>query len=377
MSNPAPKTTAKSHSFQSANAQNVRALLCHTARMNSSPKTRVLQVGCGGITGQWFPNALQNHDLEYVGLCDLSLETAAKRRDEYGLSPDIPLFSDVKTALGETKPDCVFDCTIPLAHTPTALLSFEHGAHVLSEKPMSDTLENARRALDASVANNRIYAITQNYRYAKGPRRLKAFLDSGVLGDITTINADMFLGAHFGGFRDEMKHVLLLDMAIHTFDMARYIGGTDPKSVFCHEWNPSGSWYAHDASASAIFEMSQNVVFNFRGSWCATGLGTGFQSNWRIIGTRGSLLWNGGEGFECEIKDGNEGFFRPVKQLEVPDGEFGIKANGHAGVIREFLDAVRGSGAPPETRASDNIHSLSMVLSAVESSDSRTRVELG
>ncbi len=344
--------------------------------MTSKPKTRVLQVGCGGITGAWFPPATQMDDLEYAGLCDLFPEAARKRRDEFNLPSDTPIFLDLETALRETKPDCVFDCTVPAAHTPTALLAFEHGAHVLSEKPMSDTLDNARRALDASVAGGRIYAITQNYRYAKGPRRLKTFLESGALGEVTSINADMFLGPHFGGFRDEMRHVLLLDMAIHAFDMARFLGGVDPLSVFCREWNPKGSWYAHDACASAIFEMSEGVVFNFRGSWCATGLPTGFGAHWRITGTRGSLLWDAVEGFECEIENGDEGFFRPTQTLGVPDGEFGYATQGHGGVIREFLNAVQGSGVEPETSGRDNIKSLSMVLGAVRSSDSRQVVEL-
>jgi predicted dehydrogenase len=88
---------------------------------------------------------------------------------------------------------------------------------------MSDTLERrAKKTLDAAQMPGKIYAIVQNYRYVSGPRRLKAFLDSKIIGDVTTVNADMYLGAHFGGFRDEMEHVLLLDMAIHTFDMARF-----------------------------------------------------------------------------------------------------------------------------------------------------------
>ena len=63
--------------------------------------------------------------------------------------------------------------------------------------------------------------------------------------------ADFFIGAHFGGFRDEMAHVLLLDMAIHTFDQARKILGADPVSVYCHEFNPAGSWYAGASSAGS------------------------------------------------------------------------------------------------------------------------------
>ena len=342
---------------------------------SSNAPLRVLQIGCGGITGAWLPPALANPDIEFVGLCDLFPEAAVKLRDKHQLPATIPIFGDAKTALQELQPDAVFDCTIPAAHTPNALLAFENGAHVLSEKPLSDTRENARRAIDAAQNSGKIYAITQNYRYANGPRRLKAFLQSGAIGAVTTVNADMYLGAHFGGFRDEMKHVLLLDMAIHTFDMTRFLSGANARSVFCHEWNPRGSWYAHDASASAIFEMSEGIVANFRGSWCATGLPSGFQSSWRIIGEKGTIIWDGAEGFRCEVEDGDEGFFRPVKAVEVPTGEWGAKAQGHGGIMREFVEALRGGDAP-ETNAADNYNSLAMVLGAVESSDGAMRVTL-
>ncbi|HEX8463550.1 MAG TPA: Gfo/Idh/MocA family oxidoreductase [Abditibacterium sp.] len=339
-------------------------------------KKRVLQVGCGGITNAWFKAGIEFEDLEYVGLCDLNPEAAKFRIETHNLPPETPIFTNLKTALQELKPDAVFDCTIPAAHTPTALLSFEHGAHVLSEKPMAETLADAQKALDAAHHAGKIYAITQNYRYARGPRRLKAFLETQQIGAVTTINADMFLGPHFGGFRDQMEHVLLLDMAIHTFDMARFLSGADPISVFCHEWNPRGSWYARDASANAIFEMSDDVVYNFRGSWCATGLPTGFAAHWRIIGERGTVLWDGKEEFQIEVQSGDEGFFRPVETLEVPDADLGLKAASHGGVIRDFLDAI-GGGEAPETRAADNVHSLAMVLGAVRSSESGEKVRLG
>lgn len=339
------------------------------------PKIRALQVGCGGITNAWLPPATQFPDLEFAGLVDLNPEAAQTCRDKFALPADIPIFTDLPTALKETRPDCVFDCTIPGAHTPNAILSFEHGAHVLSEKPMSETRQGAQMALDAARNAGKIYAIIQNYRYQNGPRRLKAFLDSGAIGAVTTVNADLYLGAHFGGFREQMAHVLLLDMAIHTFDMARFLSGCDPVSVYCHESNPRGSWYSQGAAASAIFEMSGEVICNFRGSWCATGMPTDFVSHWRIIGERGTVLWDGKTDFRCEIEDGDSGFQRPVKPLEVPGGDFGLKAQGHGGVIREFLDSLSG-GAAPETRAGDNIKSLQMVLGAVESAETERKVKL-
>lgn len=89
-----------------------------------------------------------------------------------------------------------------------------------------------------------------------------------------TLDADFYLVAHFDGFRTEMDHVLLLDMAIHTFDQARYISGQDAEHDYAADWNPSGAWYRHGANAVAFFKMTDGVRFSYRGSWCAEGLNT-------------------------------------------------------------------------------------------------------
>lgn len=78
------------------------------------------------------------------------------------------------------------------------------------------------------------------------------------------LTADFFIGAHFGGFRDAMPSPLLLDMAIHTFDAARYLSGADPLAVYCDEFNPAWSWYAGNACATAIFEMTGGLRYVYR-----------------------------------------------------------------------------------------------------------------
>ena len=103
--------------------------------------------------------------------------------------------------------------------------ALRHGCHVLSEKPMANSLEEARRLRELARASGRTFAIMQNRRYERSIRSLQAFLASGTLGTLTTLNSDFYVGAHFGGFRAQMKHVLLLDMAIHSFDQARLISG--------------------------------------------------------------------------------------------------------------------------------------------------------
>ncbi|MBN1873135.1 MAG: Gfo/Idh/MocA family oxidoreductase [Anaerolineae bacterium] len=336
-----------------------------------TPKLKAVLVGCGGISRTWLAALKDINDVTLVGLVDLREETARERAAQYALQ-DAMITTDLQTALDKTHPDIVFDCTVPTAHHEVTLTALARGCHVLGEKPLADTPAHAREMVQAAQAARKLYAVIQNRRYDPNIRRLKHFLESGILGRITTVNCDFYIGAHFGGFRDHMEHVLLVDMAIHTFDMARLLSGTDARAVYCHEWNPAGSWYDRDASAIAIFEMTNDVVYTYRGSWCSEGLNTTWECTWRIIGEKGTVTWDGAQDFRAQVVAKTGSFFSEWQDIEVPLYDDPLKVGGHAGVIREFVRCVQ-TGETPETICSDNINSLDMVFGAVESAETQTR----
>lgn len=337
------------------------------------PLTAVL-VGCGGISRAWLDAVRDLPGLTMTGFVDINPAAAAQRAAEYGWR-DAVIGADLAAVLAQTRPVIVFDCAVPEAHLPVTLTALAHGCHVLGEKPLAASLSEARQMVAAAHAAGRHFAVMQNRRYDANIRRLAAFLRSGAIGPITTVNADFYIGAHFGGFREVMAHVLLLDMAIHTFDAARLIAAADPVAVYCHEWNPTGSWYARDAAAVAIFEMSQQVLFTYRGSWCAEGLRTTWESDWRIIGTQGSVRWDGAASFQAEVAAESGAFFSTMRPVELPPVAMDAKVGGHAGAIRDFVACVR-SGQAPETAAADNLHSLAMVFGAIASAERQTRIEI-
>jgi predicted dehydrogenase len=334
---------------------------------------KAVLAGCGSMSGGWIEASKTIPGLELVGFVDIQEAAAQKRAAEYGNGAVAG--GDLETVLRLTQPDIVFDCTVPEAHTPVTLTALEHGCHVLGEKPLADSMANAQKMVEAAQKAGKLYAVMQNRRYDPNIRRLKNFIDSGALGTPNTIHCDFFIGAHFGGFRDHMAHVLLLDMAIHTFDAARFLSGADPVSVYCKEWNPAGSWYDRDASAIAIFEMSNGMVYNYRGSWSAEGLPTTWESEWRIIGQKGSARWLGDATMQAQVVTETGGFRSTLADVEIPTDPGSDKIDGHTGLIRDFVACVR-EGKTPDTACTDNIKSLAMVFGAIESAETGKTVQM-
>jgi predicted dehydrogenase len=310
--------------------------------------------------------------IKIVGLVDLDPAVAQARADEFGLN-DVVIGSDLDAVLAETKPDLLFDVVIPGARHDVVATGLRHGANVLSEKPMATSLEAGRDLVQLAAKAGRVHAVVQNRRFIAGVRRIQRAIAEGLIGELTGLHCDFFIGAHFGGFREDMDNVLLLDMAIHTLDAARFMAGKTPLAVYCHESNPRGSWYRTGSAANAIFEFSDDVVFTYRGSWVAEGANTSWESAWRFVGTNGTILWDGADSFEAKVSVGTDGFLRDVAPVDIPEpAEIG-QTHGHASVIAEFLNAIEG-GRAPETASVDNIKSLAMVFAAIESAKTHQRV---
>jgi predicted dehydrogenase len=335
----------------------------------------VVLVGCGAMSKAWLEAARQTAGLDIVGLVDLDADRARARAREFDLA-NAAIGTDLDAILAQTKPAAVFDVVVPAARRDVALSAFAHHCHLLTEKPLADSPDNARAIIEAARKAGRIHAVVQNRRYVANVRRIRRFLDSGAIGAPTSIHADFFVAPHFGGFREEMRHVLLLDMAIHTFDAARYMVNGEPLSAYCQEWEPANSWYLQGSSAAATFEFGDGKLFTYRGSWCADGFRTSWEGAWRIVGERGSLVWDGFDNLSAEVvRPVREGLLDQVQALVVPPLDPRDQIGGHLGIIQDFVRAVE-TGTEPETRGSDNFKSLAMVFGAIESAETGRRVAI-
>lgn len=334
-------------------------------------KERAIVVGAGGISGAWFP-ALKAEKVEVAAIVELNLPLAKKKAEQFGIDP--VLSDNLAKTLRTTEADFVVDLTVPDAHCKVTCAALRAGFHVIGEKPMANSMAEARRMVKTAEETGRMYMVSQSRRWDPVHEGLARAVKQGRIGVLTTLNCDFFKGIHFGGFRDQMDSPLILDMAIHHFDMARLISGKDPVAVYAEEFNPYGSWYRGDVAANCIFEMADGVRFAYRGSWCAEGFQTSWNGNWRVIGERGTILFENDVPPRGQVVAGSTGNVRPTRDIAIPLPK--MPATQMHGGLREMLRFLR-TGTIPQTECHDNIKSLAMVFGAMESSRKRKRIEVG
>jgi len=331
---------------------------------------KIIIAGCGMVFPKWVNIALARNDCEIVALVSGGKDSAVARKKEFDLGANV--YTSISEALEKEDANLVFDISPPHAHFENVTTALEAGCHVFGEKPMSDSLENAEKMVECAEKTKKEYFVMQNRRYLPELYGLKNFLNSNQIGNIGHVSANFQLDPHFGGFREDMDSPLIADMAIHTFDAARFITGKNAVSVFCHEFNPFWSWYKGDANAICIFEMEDGSVFDYRGSWCANGLNTSWESEWRIACANGAAFWDGANKLyydltaQGELKTGlSEDNEITAEFIDIPP--VAMDMEGHEACVTEMFEAL-GSGKRPQTDCRDNVNSIRMVYKAIESS---------
>ena len=303
---------------------------------------RAVLAGAGALGPFWARELIESPDTEMVAWVDLEPKRVKAAAAELGVK--VPAVSELEPALREYQPDFVVNVTPPAVHHSAALAAFEHGAHVLTEKPLATSMEEAREMIAAADRAGKLLMVSQNRRYMP---ELQAFRkEIAALGPLSSLTCEFHRNHRDAAaeFLFAFPQPLLLDMAIHLFDAARALTGTDPLTVYCDSFSPPWSWYDGPAAASAVFRMTGELRFSFTGNWAAPRNETSWTGWWRAIGEGGIATWDGED-----PPDYDRSRFR------------GLEAS-----LAEFVAALR-TGSTPQGEAHDNLKSLAMCHAAVES----------
>jgi UDP-N-acetyl-2-amino-2-deoxyglucuronate dehydrogenase len=253
----------------------------------------------------------------------------------------VAAFGNYEDAVRDPRVAGVIICTPHDRHLPDALLALAHGRHVLIEKPIARTLDEADRMIAAARAAGRTLMVAENFRYMPAYRQVRAFIEQGTLGQLRELHvAARGFRRHVDWrlSREVMGGGALIDGGIHYVDNLRYWGGpvrrvfalAPPKTIAAMEGTPG------------VPRMQWSMA-------CGTG-GTCFAGN------RGRVVIVRGHG-------------RTRVCLFLRDHR------GHEAMLAEFLRAIT-TGAPPEMDGGEGRRDLAVVLAVYRSIAERRPVDV-
>lgn len=188
-------------------------------------KLKVAVIGAGNMGGNHLRNYAKRDDVKVVGVSDIN-PSASDLAKEHGAK----YYVDYKAMIEAERPDAVSIVVPTPLHYEIASFVLEKGIHCLLEKPIASTVEEARQLIDLADEKKVVFTVGHIEHYNPLIRELRKILQSGVVGDITSI-----VCKRVGGFPvREPKTDVVLDLAIHDIGIINYLLGKSPEAVYSH-----------------------------------------------------------------------------------------------------------------------------------------------
>lgn len=194
-------------------------------------KLKIGIIGVGGISEAHIPAYLANPEVELYAFCDINEDRLKLMAEKYNITRT---FTDCNEMLKLEELDAVSVCTWNSAHAPCVIAALNAGKHVLCEKPMAMSAEQAREMKAVAEKNGKLLMIGFVRRHGNDCAILKDYVDSGYFGDIYYTKAQYIRrnGNPCGWFGDKSRSGggPLIDLGVHVIDLVRYLIGS-PKPI--------------------------------------------------------------------------------------------------------------------------------------------------
>ena len=335
-------------------------------------KVRVGLIGCGSITRyRHAPEYASHPDVEIVAFADRHLERAQKLTAQYG-GKALEKWQDL-IALKDI--DAVSVCTSNVTHGPITMAALAEGKHVLCEKPMATSDDEAASMIEAAKRAGKFLMIGHNQRLAPSHIKAKQILQSGVIGDVVTFRTTFSHGGPEGWsvegakgwfFKREEAFVGSMgDLGVHKADLLLWLLGEDIVEVSAFVEQVSKPFGNVDDNAVCIVRTKSGAIGTLTASWTHH---PGEDNATVVYGTKGILKIGADPNFPVVVNlvTGENQFYQ-TGRMQTNDSQ------NESGVIRAFIASIT-TGTPPEISGEEGRRALAVILACLESAKSGKHV---
>jgi myo-inositol 2-dehydrogenase/D-chiro-inositol 1-dehydrogenase len=340
-------------------------------------KARIGLIGAGFIAATHAESIQLVPDAEVVAVASRSQQSAAGFAQKWGIPQ---AYADYRELLERKDIDGVVVAVPNYLHAPVVQAAADSGKHILCEKPLCMTMEEAQQMIDSCRANQVKLVYGEPLCYLPKYVRAKQLADEGALGDVFLIkHAEEHPGPHSPWFwdPDQSGGGTLLDMGCHSIEFARWVlGRPQVKSVtatvktLLHK----GKTRCDDVSV-CVSEFETGALAVLESSWAKLG---GMDDKCEIYGSHGNTFADAARGNSL-LTYSQSGYGYAMEKAESTQGwTFTIAEElwtfGYPQQMQHFVNVIQGREEPIET-VEDGMEVLRIICAAYQSAGQGRRID--
>ena len=333
-------------------------------------------VGCGMVA---------NFHAQAIGKIDgakliCATDSFAPARESFGEKHNIQTYASFDDFL-DSDADIVCLCTPSGLHCEQAVAAASRGKHVVVEKPMAITVEQANRVIEACKEHRVKLAVISQLRFTDAVRRVKAAVDGGVLGRMVSGSVCMkyyrspeyYSSSNWKGTWAMDGGGALMNQGIHGIDLLRYIMGP-PKSVYGIARTLARKIEVEDTACAAV-EFASGAIGTIEGT---TSVYPGYSRVLTFCGDKGTIILEEDiiTEWTVEGEPTPDGVGKKHEKYGSHSDPAAFSADYHSMQLADMVRAVREDGKPAVDQY-EGYNAVELICAIYESSRTGKQVLFG
>ncbi|WP_209124679.1 Gfo/Idh/MocA family protein [Alkalihalobacillus sp. BA299] len=334
-------------------------------------KVKVGIIGCGSIAKhRHMPEYANNKNAEIVAVCDIVEERAQQFAEKYNATA----YTSYEDLLKSADVDAISVCTPNYLHAPVSIAALKAGKHVLCEKPMATSREDALAMIEAAKESNKKLMIAHNQRFVPSHQKARQLIKNGEVGKIYSFRTAFGHGGPEGWsadgkeswfFKKEEAFIGAMgDLGVHKTDLLRYVLGEEFVEVGAFIETSAKQNTDVDDTAVCVLKTEGGIIGTLAASWSYVSK----EDNSTIIYGENAILRLEDDPVHSLIVQYKNGEVVKYELGGIQTNESGGQTNTQ--VIDQFIEAIIEDKQPLVT-GEEGLKSLQVVLSALESNETK------
>lgn len=339
-------------------------------------KLRVGVIGCGSIAQhRHLPEYKSNKNVEIVAVCDINEERAQAIAEKY----DVKAYTNYEELISSGLVDAVSVCTPNYLHAPISIAALNAGLHVLCEKPMATSKQEAEEMIAAAKESGKKLMIGHNQRFVPSHQKARKLIESGEIGKIYSFRTAFGHGGPEGWsvdgkeswfFQKEKAFVGAMgDLGVHKTDLLRYVLGEEITEVGSFVETNAKDYADVDDNAVCILKTESGAIGTLAASWAYVSK----EDNSTIIYGEKAILRLEDDPTNSLVVQYTNGEVVKYELGKIQSNDEGGQNNSH--VIEKFVESVLQDQEPPVS-GEEGMKSLEVILAALQSNETKQIVKV-